>query len=130
MNFRRRAEEWAREILAGQRSVGYRTDLIKERLRSQKRLQRQLYQATFRIWEPAGLAEVDVDPKARVAIRIRYPVAAVDVEALGGWGEDVGPWIGPTIADVARAHEGSKIGVREIRRARAPRGDTRALLSH
>ncbi len=129
MEIRERAEEWAREILVGHGSVGYRTELIKERLRRQKRLQRQLFQATFRIWEPAGLAEVDVESQAGAPIEIRYPVAAVDAEPVGLWPQRLDPWIPATLAEVAKAYPGSEVGVRELWRARAARGQERAILN-
>ena len=86
VNARAEAERWGGEILAGGPWAAdrFRMELHEERWRHHPTLQRDRYQARFRLWEACGWAKVELDQEGQ-------PTRVILPHAAGGEGEPSGP---------------------------------------
>ncbi len=84
MDYRELAEAWANEILTSRwAETRYRLELLHEQVVMHRHLERQLYRATFRVWEHAGVAEVRLDRRGNVA-GVRYPLPLDEIASEPG----------------------------------------------
>lgn len=132
MDYRDRARDWATEILADRwLTTRFRLELEGERVVMHKRLGRQIYQATFRIWERAGVAEIQSGQSG--PIRVRYPVPLEDLdpspEAVQLSSSEGAAVRGAAIRAATPQREGYPLEVREIERRAGSRG-ARCFLVH